>query len=126
MIDGLPREIEEWLHTAVDTDTGRTSLLAYALARLVGLDPTQSVASAVLFEMDADRTWTSAGNPTRAELFATAERTILQPPAPILREHARRRVLADMPTASDRGQRRGGAPGAEVLTVVHGASGGRL
>ena len=81
LIDGLPREIEEWLHTAVDADIGRINLLAYTLARLGGLDPTQSVASAVLFEMDADRTWTNADKPTRGELFATAERTILQAPA---------------------------------------------
>ena len=81
-IDGaLPHEIEKWLHTAVDADTGRTNLLAYVLARLVGLDPIQSVASALLFQMDAERTWARDENPTRGELFATAERTILQPPA---------------------------------------------
>ena len=89
MIDGLPGEIEEWLHTTVDADTGRINLLTYTLARLVGLDPTQSVASAVLFEMDAERTWANADNPTRGELFATAERTILQPPASIPGERAR-------------------------------------
>ena len=122
--NGLPREIEEWLHSAVDTDTGRTSLLAYTLARLLGFNPTQSIASAVLFEIDADRTWTSAGNPTRGELFATAERTILQPPAPFLPERAPGRVLADVPAASGRGQRRGSAPGADVLAAVHGPSGG--
>ena len=33
LIDGLPREIEEWLHTAVDADIGRINLLAYTLAR---------------------------------------------------------------------------------------------
>jgi hypothetical protein len=88
LIDGLPREIEEWLNTAVDAEIGRTNLLAYTLARLGGLDPTQSVASAVLFEMDAGRTWTNADKPTRGELFATAERTILQPPAPARRKPA--------------------------------------
>jgi hypothetical protein len=88
LIDGLPHEIEEWLHTAVDAEIGRINLLAYTLARLGGLDPTQSVASAVLFEMDADRTWTNADKPTRGELFATAERTILQPPAPTHRKPA--------------------------------------
>ncbi len=86
--DGLPREITEWLHTAVDTETGRTNLLAYTLARIVGLDPTQSVASVLLFELDAKRTWTSADKPTRGELFATAERTILQSPGSTHREPA--------------------------------------
>jgi hypothetical protein len=36
--------------------------------------------------MDADRTWTNADKPTRGELFATAERTILQPPVSTRRE----------------------------------------
>ena len=79
MMEGLPREVEEWLHAAVDLATGRTDLIAYTVARLAGLDPTQSVASAILFEMDAVRTWSSPDNPTRGELFATAERTILPP-----------------------------------------------
>jgi hypothetical protein len=81
MADGRPHEIKEWRHTAVDADTGRINLLARTLARIVGLNPTQSVASVVLFEIDAGRTWTSTDKPTRGELFATAERTILQPPA---------------------------------------------
>jgi hypothetical protein len=84
LIDGLPPAIEEWLDTVVDADTGRASLLAYALARLVGLDQTQSVATALLFEMDAQRTWTKINSPTRGELFASAERTILHRPASIL------------------------------------------
>ena len=77
---GLPPDIMKWLDTAVQTDGGWTSLLAYGLARAIGLDPTQSVASAVLFDLDAARTWTDAGSPTRRELFATAERTLPQPP----------------------------------------------
>ncbi len=100
--DGLPREITEWLHTAVDTETGRTNLLAYTLARIVGLDPTQSVASVLLFELDAKRTWTSADKPTRGELFATAERTILQPPASVPRQ-ARRATWNGGRRAGDRG-----------------------
>jgi hypothetical protein len=36
--------------------------------------------------MDAIRTWSSADNPTRGELFATAERTVLPPAASFLRQ----------------------------------------
>ena len=73
------------------------NLLAYTLARIVGLDPTESVAGRVPFEMDAGRTWSSTDKPTRGELFATAERTIVQPPADAPGKRARPGVRVQAP-----------------------------
>lgn len=59
-----------------DADEGRTEMMAYVAARVAGSPPEKAASQAGDFVSDAKQTWT-AGFPTRRELFATVERTLL-------------------------------------------------
>lgn len=67
---------ERWLAERVPTPEGYAEMMAYIGARAVGKEPEVAEKATKSFIADAHETWTGLF-PTRSELFATIERTIL-------------------------------------------------
>lgn len=68
---------EDILNQQLDGDQGRTEMTAYAIARLAGKRPEDAARASKSFLDDARKTWGSTYMPTRREVFASVERTLL-------------------------------------------------
>lgn len=67
----------EYLDEPVDGETGRTEMVAYAIARLAGKKPEEAARACKSFTDDARQGWDSIYTPKRREVFASVERTLL-------------------------------------------------
>lgn len=73
MISDYERHMEQKL----PQPEGYTEMMSYIGARLAGKQPEAAAAAAAAFVDDAYKTWAEVTMPTRRELFATIERTLL-------------------------------------------------